>query len=92
MGRRSAIPLFRAVDLALDRATFYLRPDWFYPAFPVLAEEVGFEPTGQVKADTTDFKSVRLCPLAHSSILSGFSYQTQSHMAPYKDCNGVLFT
>ena len=37
-------------------------------AFPMLAEEVGFEPTGQIKAGTTDFKSVRLCPLAHSSI------------------------
>ena len=28
-----SISLFRAVDSALNRATFYLRPDWFYPAF-----------------------------------------------------------
>ena len=51
------------------RALLFICVQTSYQLAPLcMAEEVGFEPTGQVKADTTDFKSVRLCPLAHSSI------------------------
>ena len=67
----TSIPLFPTFVNAVKfhRASFYLRPDLLRDKrFYVMAEEVGFEPTGHIKADTTDFKSVRLCPLAHSSI------------------------
>ena len=56
-----------------------------------MAEEVGFEPTGQIKAGTTDFKSVRLCPLAHSSIMQGFSYPAQSHSALLKTATVLVY-
>ena len=67
----SAYSLFhfsRTVDLC-NKPCYFLsasRPA-YHRRFLCMAEEVGFEPTGQIKADTTDFKSVRLCPLAHSS-------------------------
>ena len=47
MGRRvNSIPLFRAVDSALNRATFYLRPDQ-------LLTDVSYVLEGDVDLETT---------------------------------------
>ena len=37
-----------------------------------MAARVGFEPTGQVLADTQDFKSRPLWPLRHLAILKNY--------------------
>ena len=50
------IPLFCAVDSALNRATFYLRPDQLLLVF-FMVEVVGFEPTRQLITDLSVFKT-----------------------------------
>lgn len=56
----SSIPLFRAVDSALSRATFYLRPDQLYWCFLCMAMSERFERPSRILADTVDFKSTPL--------------------------------